>query len=169
MRLKFLIAVVALVACQPTPSAAQGLPAVVGDWEACFRSGANRPATVCGTLALDYRSGCGVVGAGSYSVPFDRLGIPDTTAAGSPQFTPPNQTTFAWDTTGSGDLRLTRTVEFRDSVDGTQVCVATNSSDFEAKGRLVGDSIVGTWGWYDHYRGETTLGTFVLRGRQDPH
>jgi len=145
---------------------AQTPEALAGAWDACF-STTSRPGTAtCGTLTLiaDQHS-CGFAGRGSYGVPFDRMGIPDTTPTGVPQAPVPSVGSFVWSIQDSGQLRITESVR----VLNDSVCEGTSSSSFEVTGRMVGDSVVGSWGWYGHYLGEFTLGSFVLKRRgSDP-
>lgn len=143
---------------------AQQPPALAGHYMACFR-GADSRRPACGTLTLAPTTSCPPAGEvtpvydGYYSVLFSALLLRDSTAP-----RPADELRFTWQSTPDGSVTFTRTIFVSDSLLGGETrCKLTNSSEFEAWGKVADDSIAGRWGASFHWRGTDTLGTFVLR------
>jgi hypothetical protein len=140
------------------PATAQQPPALAGHYMACFW-GADTSRPACGTLTLTPTTVCGSALDGYYSVLFSALRSRDSTAP-----RPADELRFTWQSTPDGSVTFTRTIFVSDSLLGGETrCKLTNSSEFEAWGKVARDSIAGRWGTSFHWGGTDTLGTFVLR------
>lgn len=169
MRVGAVALALALTALLPSPGLAQEPASLVGTWDACFRATEPLAGTACGSMVLSPAMVCGPHRHGAYAVAFTAIQWADPSPPGLPRRAPPpDSAAFTWAVTPAGELEITR-VAWADSVPYSGRCnESPGGGDFEARGRLAGDSIAGTWGQWDHYGGAATLGTFVLRPRREP-
>jgi hypothetical protein len=158
----WLLVLISAVALVPSRASAQTPPTLAGSYVACFR-GADTTRLACGTLTLSAKTVCGNSTLdGYYSILFSAL-LGAKTASHPTR--PGNEAHFTWEQSPDGKVKFTRTAFVSDSLLGgdTRCDESPGSSDFEAWGHTTDDSIAGSWGWYDHYSGMVTLGTFILR------